>query len=200
MSSILYTLGDNLYVNLTNQCPCNCVFCLRGSYNGLGSADNLWLEEEPTPRQVLTELKNYDLYQYGEIVFCGYGEPFCALDTLLEVSRALRIQSGIKIRINTNGLGDLIQAKATAPLLDGLIDALSISLNAPDAQTYLKLCRPKFGLEAYDAILVFAEACKKYVPQITFTVVENTIPPDEIKVCEQIAQSAGIPLRVRSFN
>jgi TatD family-associated radical SAM protein len=165
----------------------------------VGSADSLWLDAEPSAEDVLDELASWRLEDYGEVVFCGYGEPFCALGAMLDVCRALRERGGVSVRVNTNGLGDLINGKPTAPLLRGLVDKVSISLNAPNARRYEELCAPEYGGSAFPAILAFAAGCKKYVREVTFTVVD-VIPSDEIAECAAVADSLGIPLRVRVFN
>ena len=108
MEDILYVYGDSLYVNLTNKCPCRCTFCIRSQKEGLGTAESLWLDHDPTAEEVIAAFGDYDLSAYQEVIFCGYGEPMCALDTLLAVCRYLRGVGGVKIRVNTNGLGDLI--------------------------------------------------------------------------------------------
>ena len=105
MEDILYVYGDSLYVNLTNKCPCRCTFCIRSQKEGLGTAESLWLDHDPTAEEVLAAFGDYDLSAYQEVIFCGYGEPMCALDTLLAVCRYLRGVGGVKIRVNTNGLG-----------------------------------------------------------------------------------------------
>ncbi|MDR2359778.1 MAG: TIGR04100 family radical SAM protein [Oscillospiraceae bacterium] len=197
MSAIVYELGGNLYINLTNRCPCDCVFCVRNSGDGIGSADNLWLEREPTAAEVIAELEQYDWAKYGEIVFCGFGEPTCALPVLLDV--AGRIKSpGVRTRLNTNGLGDLINGRPVAPLLQGLIDSVSVSLNAPDAKRYAELCRPQYGESAFAAMLEFAADCLNYIPNVTLSVVD-TISASEIESCRLAAERAGVPLRVREF-
>ena len=199
MQNIVYEFGGSLYINLTNKCPCDCVFCIRGQTDGVGSAPSLWLKDEPTAGQVIAILEEHELAGYAEVVFCGFGEPFCALENLLEVCRHLRKKNGgPPVRINTNGLGDLINGRATAPLLEGLVDVVSISLNASDAQKYNELCRPTFGEGAFEAMLAFAADCKNYVPQVKFSIVD-TIGEDETARCREIAQRIGIPLRIRNF-
>ena len=195
---ILYEYGDQLYVNLTNRCPCRCDFCIRGKTDGLGTADSLWLDHDPSAQEVITALKGRELARYQEVVFCGYGEPFCALEVLLEVCRWLREHTRLRIRINTNGLGDLIQGSHTPPLLEGLVDAVSISLNTSDPDYYLRLCHPSFGEKAYGAMLQFAQDCKKYVPEVKFSVVD-VIPKEDIEGCRRLSQKLGVPLRVRHY-
>ncbi|MDR2357834.1 MAG: TatD family nuclease-associated radical SAM protein [Oscillospiraceae bacterium] len=196
MSSIVYEYGRNLYINLTNRCPCACSFCIRLRGSGAGSADDLWLRREPSASEVLRELDARSPDEYGELVFCGYGEPFCALDALLEICRVLKGRGGLRIRVDTNGLGDLINGKPVAPLLRGLVDKVSVSLNAPDARRYDELCAPQYGQAAFPAILKFALECKEHVPEVIFTVVD-VILPDEIKACAAVAAAVGVPLRVR---
>ncbi len=199
MTDILYTIEDKLYVNLTNKCPCRCTFCIRQNGDGVGSAENLWFEHEPSLEQVMEAFSKTDLRQYKELIFCGYGEPTCALDNLLAVCRYIRGVSQIPIRLNTNGLSDLMHHQATAPLLTGLVDSVSISLNAPDPVKYTEVTRPSFGEPAFQAMLDFAEACKKAVPQVMFSVVD-VISPEDILACRRLAQSMGIPLRVRKYS
>lgn len=199
MTEILYTLGNNLYVNLTNHCPCRCTFCIRSNGDGVGSADNLWFSHEPSMEEILAAFQEFNLDDYDELVFCGYGEPTCALDHLLETCRYVRSISPIKIRINTNGLSDLINKKPTAPLLKGWVDAVSISLNAPDKEKYLAVTRPSFGEESFQAMLDFAKECKKYVPEVMMTVVD-VIPKEEIEASKELAKKIGIALRVRKYS
>ena len=197
MSNVIYEYGESLYLNLTNKCPCRCSFCIRTRTEGVGSDGSLWLKEEPTAAQVIAQLEQTPLESYDEVVFCGYGEPFCALDTLLEICAYLRTRpERPTIRINTNGLGDLINGKSTAPLLDGWVDVVSISLNAPDSEMYMGLCRPSFGAPSFASLLDFARQCKQHVPNVTLSVVD-VISSTEIEHCREIAQDLGIPLRVR---
>ena len=41
-----------------------------------------------------------------EVVFCGFGEPTAALDTLIESARRFKAK-GYRTRLNTNGLGSI---------------------------------------------------------------------------------------------
>ena len=127
IGDVLYDYGVGLYANITNRCPCRCDFCIRTMTSGLGSADSLWLKREPTPEEVIEMLSDWDLSRYQELVFCGYGEPMVRLDDLLVIARYVKENTHLKVRINTNGLGDLLQGKPTAPLLAGVIDAVSHS-------------------------------------------------------------------------
>ena len=164
--TILYDYEDSLYVNLTNKCPCACVFCIRKETDHVGNSDSLWLDHEPTVEEVKKEFKNFDLNKYEEIVFCGYGEPLVRINEVVEVAKYIRSISNIKIRVNTNGLSDLIHNKKTAQMLKDNIDAVSISLNAPNKVKYNEVTKPKFGEKSYEALLDFATDCKKYIKEV----------------------------------
>ena len=159
---ILYEVHNNLYVNMTNQCPCSCVFCLRQTKQEMNHSGSLWLEREPTVEEVKQEFSKFDMDKYGEVVFCGFGEPTERLDDLLEVAKFVKETYGKTTRINTNGLSDLIYGENTAPRFEGLIDIVSISLNTPNKERYLELTRSKFGIKSFDAMLAFAKNVKEY--------------------------------------
>lgn len=152
MMTITYAGRNGIYVNLTNRCPCACTFCLRQNRDKVFNSDSLWLEREPTVKEICDSIDTWDLAQYEEIVFCGYGEPTERLEDLLKVAEYIKSKSSIPIRINTNGLADLIAGEKVAHKLEGLIDTVSISLNATNKEDYLKLVRPKFGIDSYDAM------------------------------------------------
>ncbi|MBU5454103.1 TIGR04100 family radical SAM protein [Caproiciproducens sp. MSJ-32] len=188
---------EKVYVNLTNKCPCACTFCLRNTKE-MVETNSLWLKREPSAQEIIGEFEKYDLDQFNEVIFCGYGEPTIRLYDIIEIAKYLKRRTNIPLRINTNGLADLIHKKDTAPLLEGLIDTVSISLNASNAEEYLRITRNKFGLESFDAMLKYAVNCKKYVPKVVFTVVD-CIGEEEIKACQKVCDNIGIPLRVRPF-
>ena len=199
--TITYPVKHGLYVNMTNRCPCACTFCLRQNAPGVYGSDPLWLDREPTVQEVCDDLASRDLNQYEEVVFCGYGEPTERLEDLLAVARFLKDQHpNLPLRINTNGLSDLIWQKPTAPMLEGLIDTVSVSLNAMDAEEYLRLTRSKFGISSYEAMLKFTKECTQYVPHVVMTVVgEPVTTPEEQETCRKICESVGATLRVRPY-
>ena len=199
MMTITYPVKNGIYVNMTNRCPCACVFCLRHNGEGVYGSDSLWLEREPTAEEVCGSIDSWDLTRYNEVVFCGYGEPTERLDDLLKVAAHIKSKSNIKIRINTNGLADLIWNEKTAPKLKGLVDTVSISLNATNKEDYLKVVRPKFGIDSYDAMLRFAKDCTDYVPNVVMTVVDVVTSKEEQELCRKICESVGATLRIRPY-
>lgn len=195
--NVLYAVKNGLYINLTNKCPCSCVFCLRQNGDGVYGSDSLWLERDPEIDFVIAQLDKTDLTKYEEIVFCGYGEPTERLKALLTIAEHIKSVSNVKIRVNTNGLSDLINATDTAKLFVGKVDTLSISLNAVDAETYLKLTRSRFGIQSFDSMLRFAKNAKEQGLDVVLTVVDKVTTEKEQKKAKQIADSIGVTLRIR---
>lgn len=190
--------GKSVYVNLTNRCPCACTFCLRQTKEMLES-NSLWLKEEPTVEEVIKEFQKYDLDDFKEVVFCGFGEPMERVDDVVQIAGILKLyRQDLPIRINTNGLGNLIHQRDITPLLKGRIDIVSISLNAPNEKEYLELTRNKFGIESFQAMLDFAKECLKYVPHVVLSVVD-IIGQEKIEQCQKICDDIGVKLRVRPF-
>lgn len=196
MMTIFYPIGDSLYVNLTNKCPCRCVFCVREEHETVGNNNSLWLDYDPSMEEIKADLERFNLDEYKEIVFCGFGEPMMRMDDLIETAKYIKSKADIKTRINTNGLGDLIHEKNTAECIKDCIDSVSISLNAPDKESYCRVTRPKFGEQSFEAMLKFAEECRDCGINIAFSVVDE-ITPEEIEKSKELAESLGVKLRVR---
>ena len=199
--TITYQVKNAVYVNLTNRCPCNCTFCLRHNGPGVFGSGPLWLEREPTLEETIDSLGQWDYGRFREVVFCGYGEPTERLDVLLAAAAHLkRRDAALRVRVNTNGLSDLINGKSTAALFAGKVDCLSISLNTDDAAEYLDLCRPKFGATAYPALLAFTKEAAAVVPEVVMTVVGEPVTSLEKQArCRVLAESLGARLRVRPY-
>lgn len=197
--TILYKVYQNLYVNLTNKCPCACTFCLRQTRDQMGESGSLWLEREPTYEEIIADFDNFPMEDFKELVFCGFGEPTERLDVILKVAEYAKKKYQIPTRINTNGLSDLIHGENTAQLLQGLIDTVSISLNTPNPQRYHELVRSKFGDISYQAMLDFARDCTKYVPHVVMTTVTTTLTAEEERQCAQICKKIGATYRIRPW-
>jgi len=138
--------------------------------------------------------------RYCEIVFCGYGEPTTRLSVMLDVARIIKNKyPDIKIRVNTNGQSDLIHGKNTAPMYEGLIDTVSISLNAPTAESYDSICHSVYGKCAFAAVIEFAKNVKNYVDKVVFSVVGDFLTEEEISACRTLAKEVGVDIRVRDY-
>ena len=199
METITYTVKDGLYLNITNRCPCSCTFCIRNNASSVYGSDPLWLDHEPSLEEICAAIDKRNLEDFKEVVFCGYGEPTERLDVLLEVAAYIHKKSTIPIRINTNGLSDLIHCERTAPKLKGLIDAVSVSLNATDSETYLSLVRPKFGEASFDAMLAFTKDCAQYVPKVRMTIVDTVTSKEEQKKSRALCERLGVELKIRAY-
>jgi TatD DNase family protein len=190
---LVYMIGKSLYLNLTSRCTNNCYFCPRNSGFHV-AGHNLRLNREPQENDILTAVERYS--GYNEIVFCGIGEPTLRADLMISLAAELKSKK-LPIRLNTNGQGNLI-AKADLPSkMRGLIDFVSISLNAQDETTYVKICRPQFGAKVFPEILKFAKDCKEYGIGTILSVVD--VPEIDIDACKKIADKMGIPLRIREY-
>jgi len=196
MSSIAYPIGDSLYLNITNRCTNECPFCIRNKNRKFNQQFDLWLTKEPSVDELIAAIG--DPAKYKQIVFCGYGEPTIRLDVIKEVSSALRItHCALPIRIDTNGHGNLFWGRNILPELKGLIDFISISLNAQNAEIYDKICHSQYGLKAYPAIIEFIKEAKKYIPTVEATVVD--LPTIDKAACRKIAEDLGVSFRVRPY-
>jgi radical SAM enzyme (TIGR04100 family) len=195
-SDIIYTFEGNPYLNLTNRCPCACTFCIRQNADALGSAENLWHKKDPSFEQIKSAIDSFDFTGVKEITFCGYGEPTEAYDNMIKTAKYIRsIHPEIKIRLNTNGLSDLVNGRKTAKEICENVDTVSVSLNAPNSKRYNELCRPKFD-GAYDAIKKFISECATYLDDVRCSVVD-VITDEETKQCVEVANSLGAKMRVR---
>jgi len=189
----------NLYVNITNECNCACTFCLR-NMKKMAEESSLWLKKRPTVAELKKALDEVPWEYIKEVVFCGFGEPTMQLDTLTELLRYVKeTQPGMPTRLNTNGLGELEYGREIAADFKGILDTISISLNASNAERYYELTRAKYGLQSYEAMLDFAEHSKKYVPHVVLTIVDKVEGPDEIARCREICAQRNLTLRVREY-
>lgn len=198
--TISYEVGKNLYLNLTNQCPCACTFCIRNNGDRAYGSDPLWLEHEPTMEEIKADLSKRDISAYNEVIFCGFGEPTCRLDALLETAKWLKSNcETVKFRLNTNGLGDLVNNRPIAEELCEIIDTISISLNAGTKEEYMKVTRPKFE-NAWEAMHKFTADCVNTGKSQVVMSVVDVISPEQIEASREVAESLGAVLRVRTYD
>lgn len=191
---LAYRLGGAIYLNITNRCTNDCLFCIRRTREGLGS-HNLWLIREPELDELLAAAG--DVRPFREIVFCGYGEPLIRAGLVAEAARELRKQ-GRPVRVNTNGQANLLHGRNILPELAGLVDVVSISLNTAEPGQYMEICRPQHGEQAYEALLAFINESKKYIPRVVLTAV--TWPGVDLDKCLALARQLGVDFRVRRLS
>ena len=190
----------SIYVNLTNRCNCACTFCLR-NMKEMAEESSLWLKEEPQVDEVKSLLDELPWDKVSEIVFCGFGEPTSRIDAVVKLLKYVKdTHPEVKTRLNTNGLSDLMYGRSTASdFSGGILDTISISLNASNKERYLELTRAKYGIESFEAMLKFAVDCKEYVPEVVMTVVEKVENQQEIDRCQKLCDERGLRLRVRIY-
>ena len=194
---ISYEVGNGLYVNVTNRCTNACEFCVR--HTAHGTYGELWLDREPTAKEILDDILKRDLDKYSELVFCGYGEPTLRLDDVLFVADKIKKLSSIPIRINTNGHANLIYGLDVTPRFAGKIDSISVSLNTADAKSYDEVCHPDFGQAAFDSLIDFTKKARDHVSCVALSIVRGSIPDEDIPKCQSIARSCGVELKIREY-
>ena len=197
--TILYKVHNNLYVNLTNRCTCSCTFCLRNEKETVGESSTLWLEHEPSVEEVKKEFEKFNMDEYNEVVFCGFGEPTERIDDLIEIAKFVKEKYHKKIRINTNGQGSLSNGKDIAPMMKGVVEIVSVSLNTPNEKRYNEIVRSRFGDQAYQAMLSFVKEVRQYVPEVVLSTVSTTITKEEEEECRKICEDLGVTYRIRPF-
>lgn len=196
MNNFVYEIDNSLYLNITNRCPNKCEFCVRNFQDGMAGND-LWLKTEPTYDEMIEDLSLFPLSKYDEVVFCGFGEPMCNLSMISRIAPYLK-KKGKKIRINTNGLGNLINKRNDIPkLISRYIDYISISLNASTPDVYQEICRSEYGQDAFFAMLQFAKDCVDEGINTTLSVVDF-IGEDEIEACRILAEQTGANFKIRA--
>ena len=191
---IYYEAYGNLYLNITNRCSANCVFCIRDFSDGVYGY-NLRLSHEPTVDVIISELETLDLSKYKEVVFTGFGEPTIRLDEMLEVTRYLN-ERNIVVRLDTNGHAELIHPdrNVISELKEAGLSTVSVSLNAESEELYNELCRPIYD-NSYQAMLDFTKEARDAGIQTRMTVVG--VPEIDIEKCERIAHDIGADFHVR---
>ena len=219
---VLYKVGNRLFVNITNACPCDCIFCIRKFAEGYGDAENLWLEREPTVDEVKTAFDEYianhdavDSHDLGgsnsiqgsndsvdsqgsieEIVFCGFGEPMHRANDVITLAEYFK-KSGKPVRLNTNGLVRLMHPDFDIATLS-VFDTVSVSLNADDEEEYNRITQPRFkktDANPFQEVLRLLADARAYT-KVAATVV-GVLSPERIENCRKIADDLGIDFRVR---
>lgn len=188
-----YQIGESLYINVTNRCDSDCVFCKRKTTAEVqGYKLKMKKSEETSADTYIKEIG--DPKKYKEIVFCGYGEPTIRWDVIKEVAKYVKEKGG-KTRMNTNGHGNVINQRDITPEMEGLLDSISVSLNSVEPEQYAKLMRVKPDMHA--EMLDFAKKAKKYTK-----VVMSVVGIDEVdieKAKQLVTEEVGAEFREREY-
>lgn len=190
--TIAYTIGDNLYLNVTDRCTLECAFCPKHNGSRHVHEYDLTLEHRPAVEEVIAAIG--DPAAYREVVFCGYGEPTLRLKLVLEVAEYIKSRGG-RVRINTDGLANLVHKRNVLPEMAGRVDALSVSMNAQNAEVYNRHCHPALK-GSYEAMLEFLKEAPRYVPEVTATAIDGLEGVD-IAACRTLAEKLGVRFRRR---
>lgn len=191
--TIAYMIRDSLYLNITNRCSNQCSFCAKFDDFSV-KGHELALRHEPTAAEVLAAIEKHN--EFKEVVFCGFGEPLLRLDLVKAVARELK-QRGLKVRVNTDGQANLVHGRNILPELSGLVDAMSVSLNAADAATYSNLCNTPYGDRGFKGVCEFLQSATEYIPDVVASAV--TVPGVDIEAVRQLAESLGVKFREREY-
>jgi TatD DNase family protein len=195
-----YVLGDALYLNVTSACTLACVFCpkIRDDDWVVGGFD-LRLARSPDADEVWAQIERTGIEGRSEVVFTGLGEPTRRLDVLLELTRRLA-RAGVKrIRVDTDGLANLREGRDVTPELAAAgVAAVVVSLNAPDASTYARLCPSRFGESAWDGARGFIRAAVRHLPEVQASFVG--VPGLEEGSCRRAAEALGAGFRWRPYD
>lgn len=193
--TISYTIGDRLYLNITDRCTLECAFCPKNNGSMQVHDYDLSLDHRPSAEEVINAVG--DPRRFSEVVFCGYGEPTLRLKVLLAVAHHVRACGG-RVRINTDGLANLVHKRNVLPELAECVDALSVSMNAQDARIYDLHCRPAIS-GSFEAMLDFLQQAPDYITDVTATAVEGLAGVD-IERCEALARKLGVKFRQRELD
>ncbi len=200
-NTLAYLLDKKIYINLTNHCTNDCIFCLRNDKDDV-VGQTLWLDDEnSTAQDVIDQFeKIYAQCPSKEIIFCGYGEPMLKLEVLKEVAKYIKKNyPQIRVRVNTNGHANYIYKRNVVPELKGLVDEFSVSLNGADKKEYDMYSRPKFD-EAYKETKNFIKACSNENISVVASIVEGYKGKHlDLEKCKTIANDLGAKFRVREW-
>ncbi len=191
--SFTYQIGESLYINVTNRCNSDCVFCDRKG-DAVINGYNLKMSksEEPDAEVYISEIG--DPTKYKEIVFCGYGEPTIRWDVVKKIATFVKANGG-KTRMNSDGHGSFINKRDITPELQGVIDTVSISLNSTDKVQYAKLMRVDESMHA--EMIDFAKKAKNFTNVVMSIVGLSSVDTENAK--QFVSDKIGVEFRVREY-
>lgn len=193
-TSFTYQIGKNLYINVTNRCNADCVFCDRKG-EAVVSGYNLKMSKKDEPNSDVYIKEIGDPKAYNEIVFCGFGEPTLRWAVVQKIAKYVK-RNGGRTRLDTNGHGNHINKRNIAPELSGLIDIVSISLNASDPRKYSELMKVEPRL--FNEVITFAKEAKNYVEKVVMSaVLLDDIEIDKVR--QIVEQKIGAEFRGREY-
>jgi TatD family-associated radical SAM protein len=194
-SQLAYRIGDNLYLNITDRCTLECAFCPKTQGVLEVKGYDLTLHARPSAEELIAAIG--DPSEYREVVFCGYGEPTLRLRVLLQVARWIKSCGG-RVRVNTDGLGNLVNKRNILPEMQDCVDALSVSMNAQNQEVYDRHCQPQLA-GSYQAMLDFLRLAPSHIAEVTATAIDGLDGVD-VEVCRRHAEAMGVAFRRRELD
>lgn len=196
VDTYFYSVEDRLYINLTDRCSLDCAFCPKTHDIFRVHQYDLRLQHLPVLDELLSAMP--DLSVYREVIFCGFGEPTLRLKVLLQLAHSIKQNEDITIRLNTDGLGSLVNKRNIVPELAECIDAVSVSMNAQDEAIYVHHCRPTIA-GSYVAMLAFLQEARQHIPEVMATAI-NGLEGVDIEACKLLAKQLGVRFRARELD
>ncbi|QQX81093.1 radical SAM protein [Shewanella sp. KX20019] len=193
--TLVYDIRNSRYLNITGRCTLRCQFCPKHNGSKQVHQYQLGLDRQPSAEEVIALLG--DTSTFDEYVFCGYGEPTLNLPTLLSVAKEIKARGG-KVRVNTDGLGNLFHRRNILPELAECVDSLSISLNADTDDSYQVHCQPKLK-GAYPALLEFIQQAPGYISDVQVSAI-NGLSNVNIDTCREFVEAAGAVFKQRELD
>jgi len=193
--TISYTIGDRLYLNITDRCTLQCAFCPKHNGSNRVHAYDLTLDHRPSPEEIIAAID--DPADYSEVVFCGYGEPTLRLKVLLATARHIKAHGG-RVRVNTDGLANLFHKRNVLPEMSPCVDALSVSMNVQHPDLYARHCLPALP-GSFEAMLDFLAEAPRYIDDVTATAIDGLEGVD-IEACRALAEARGVKFRRRELD
>ena len=198
--NLAYLLDGKVYINLTNSCTNDCVFCIRSIKEDVVGA-NLFLNTENVKAEdVIAQLEAMRDKLSSEIIFCGYGEPMLKLEVMKQVAKYIKEKyPNTVLRINTNGHANLVYKRNVLPELKGLIDKFSVSLNGENEEVYNELSQPHIE-GAYEGVKEFIALAVKEGFDTTATIVTGYKNYKvDMQKCIEITKELGANFRERPW-
>jgi len=195
-AEIIYMIRNSLYVNVTRACTNRCVFCPRIE-NPVVQGHYLGVKRDPSAGEIISAIGDG---RPDEVVMCGFGEPTMRLDVVKDVAAEMK-KRGLKVRLNTNGQGSLINKRDIVPELVGLIDVVSVSLDAAEEGTYNRICLPADPKRAFEAVCDFIKRARDLLPKTVATAV--VLPPGELDIAgvkKFAEETLKVPFRARELD
>lgn len=194
-TNLVYAIGENLYINLTDRCTLACQFCPKHNGSTEVKGYQLALSERPDSERIIGLIG--DPARYAAVVFCGYGEPTLRLQPLLEIAHWVKANGG-RTRLNTDGLGNLVNKRNILPALSECIDALSVSMNAQNESVYEQHCKPVLP-GSFAAMLEFISLAPDYIDEVCASAI-NGLPGVDIDACRAMAEARGVKFKQRELD